>query len=100
MINAYVCLFGTKPKTLYHSPLEKGDHPEGDDSEFLLSDNIKKYQSLIGAMQWAISLGRLDITSAVMTLSSFRVAPHQGHMSHVQRIYGYLTQFKNAAIWI
>ena len=29
------------------SPLEQGDHPELDDSEELLDDDIKKYQSLI-----------------------------------------------------
>ena len=30
MSDIYLRLFGTKPKTLYTSPLEKGDHPELD----------------------------------------------------------------------
>jgi hypothetical protein len=41
--------------------LESNEHPEIDSSEFLGEDNIQKYQSLIGAMQWAISIGRFDI---------------------------------------
>jgi hypothetical protein len=40
--------------------LESNDHPEIDSSEFLGEDDIQKYQSLIGAMQWAISIGCLD----------------------------------------
>ena len=74
MMEGYVKMFGTKPKE-YDSPLEKGDHLELDDSEELDQEDVKKYQSLIGSMQWAVSLGRIDITTAVMTMSSFRVAP-------------------------
>ena len=46
--------------------------------ELLESDDVSKYQSLIGAMQWAITLGWIDITTSVMTLSGFRTAPRQG----------------------
>ena len=71
-----------------------------DTSDFLDSEDIQIYQSLIGAMQWAVSLARFDIATAVMTMSSFRVAPRIGHLTHVKRIYGYLSQFKDAAIRI
>jgi hypothetical protein len=40
MVEQYERFFGTKPKE-YTSPLEKGDHPEIDTSEFLDSDGIK-----------------------------------------------------------
>ena len=43
------------------SQLEKGNHPEFDASEELDSEGIKKYQSLIGALQWVGTLGRLDM---------------------------------------
>jgi hypothetical protein len=46
-------------------------------------------------MQWAISIGRWDIQSAVMTLSSFRAKPRQGHLDQIQRIYGFLCQFRH-----
>jgi hypothetical protein len=98
MIASYQQFFGTKPRTVYSSPLEKGDHPEMDTSEFLDATGIEQYQSLIGAMQWAISIGRIDITMAVMTLSSFRAIPRHGHMDRVRRVYGYLSKMKDAAI--
>ena len=60
----------------------------------------KQYQSLIGALQWTISLGRLDITTAVMSLSSFRSSPRKGHMERVTRIYGYLSKMRHATIRI
>ena len=100
MIDTYVQLFGTKPSMKVLSPLEKGDHPEIDESDFLDDVETQKYQSLIGAMQWAISIGRLDIAMAVMTLSSFRVQPRQGHMDRVKRIYGYLAKMKEAEICV
>jgi hypothetical protein len=31
-------------------------------------------------MQWAVSIGRLDIATAVMSLSSFRAMPRRGHL--------------------
>jgi hypothetical protein len=55
-------------------------HPEIDSSKFLGEDDIQKYQSLIGAMQWAISIGHFDIAVHVMTMSSFRASPRHGHL--------------------
>jgi hypothetical protein len=49
---------------------------------------------LVGAMQWAISIGRWDIQSAVMTLSSFRAQPRQGHLDQIKRIHGFLCRFR------
>ena len=95
----YKSLFGTSPKQA-SSPLEKNDHPELDTSEELDVDGIKKYQSLIGALQWAVSIGRMDITTAVMSMSSFRVAPRKGHLERIKRIYGYLCKMKHTSIRI
>ena len=50
------------------SPIEPGDHPELDNSNLLDVEGIQKYQSIIGSLQWAISLGRFDIATAVMML--------------------------------
>ena len=97
MIDSYYQMFGVKPKP-YVSPLEKGDHPELDTSDELNEEGIKKYQSLIGALQWAVTVGRIDITTAVMTMSSFCVAPRVGHLDRLRRIYGYLSKMKNAVI--
>ena len=67
-------MYGSKPRD-YTSPHEKGDHPEVDLSEELDEEGIKRYQTMIGCLQWAISLGRFDIMTAVMTMSRFRAAP-------------------------
>ena len=93
----YTRMFGCSPKPVT-SPLEQNDHPELDDSPELTGDDITKYQSLIGALQWAVTLARIDLTTAVMTMSSFRVAPRQGHLDRVKRIYGYLCKMKHATI--
>ena len=98
MTDSYFQMFGSKPKQTYTSPLEKGDHPELDESELLDDEGIAKYQSLVGSMQWAVSIGRLDITTAVMTLSGFRVAPRQGHLERAKRVYGYLSRMKHGII--
>jgi hypothetical protein len=98
MVDNYERLFGSKPTANVRSPLEKGDHPEVDTTEYLDADGIKVYQSLIGALQWAVSIGRLDITTAVMTMSGFRVAPRKGHLERLKRIYAYLAKFCHATI--
>jgi len=79
MIDTYFQMFGQKPKEVT-APLDPGDHPELDTSPELDEDGCKKYQSMIGSLQWAISLGRFDIATAVMTMSSFRAAPREGHL--------------------
>ena len=40
------------------------------------------------------------MTTAVMTMSSFRVAPRKGHLERLKRIYGYLAKMKFGTIRI
>ena len=100
MMDAHTRMFGGPPKQNVQSPIEKGDHPELDTSELLEPDDVSKYQSLIGSLQWAITIGRFDIATAVMTLSSFRAAPRKGHMERVKRIFGYLAKMDRACLRI
>ena len=97
LMGQFESMFGCKPRE-YTSPLEKGDHPEIDDTEELNEEGIKKYQTMIGCLQWAVSLGRFDIQTATMTMSRFRVAPCQGNLERLKRMYGYLKTFSSAAI--
>jgi hypothetical protein len=80
MVDAYLRMFGSKPTTKVTSPLKKNDHPELDDTELLNDHGIAKFQSIIGQCQWAVSLGRFDIATAVMTMSSYLIAPRVGHL--------------------
>jgi hypothetical protein len=100
MVDNYKRLFGESPSHHSQSPLESNDHPEIDSSEFLGEDDIQKYQSLIGAMQWAISIGHFDIAVHVMTMSSFRASPRRGHLERVKCMVGYLSNFRFAELCI
>jgi hypothetical protein len=97
MMEQYKHMFQDQPK-LYVSPLDKGDHPELDSTPELSENGIKQYQSLIGSLQWLITLGRFDIATTVMSMSHFRVAPREGHLDRLKRMYGYVKKMKNGAI--
>ena len=64
-------MFNEKPRKS-RPPLEGGDHPELDTSELCDEHQTKHFQTLIGQLQWLISLGRFDIAVHVMSLSRFR----------------------------
>jgi hypothetical protein len=97
IMGQYENTFGCKPRD-YTSPLEKGDHPEVDCSEELDKEGIKRYHTMIGCLQWEVSIGRFDIQTATMTMSHFFSAPRQGHVDRLKRIYGYLKKFSSDAI--
>src|SRR5687768_17887125 len=98
LVASYEKMFGEKLSAKMYSPMEKGDHPELDDSELLDTTGIQQYQSLVGSLQWAISLGRFDIATAVMSMSSFRALPRRGHLNRLKRICGYPVKMKSATL--
>jgi hypothetical protein len=51
-------------------------------------------------MQWAVSIGRLDIETDVMSLSSFCAMPRRGHLERAKQIYGYLRKMREARILV
>jgi hypothetical protein len=89
--------FGIKPKE-YASLLEKGDPPELDISELCTTEQIAQYQSMIGSLQWIVTMGRFDVHTAVMTMSGFRIAPRIGHLERLWRIYGYTSKMRFVSI--
>ena len=68
MIEGYTTMFGRKHKQNVTSPLERGDHPELDNSDYLDFDGIAIYKFMIGLLQWVVSLGQSDIQTATMTI--------------------------------
>jgi hypothetical protein len=87
-------MFGSKPKE-YTSPMKNGDVPEVDLSEELDEQGINNYQKMIGCLQWAVSMGIIDVQTATMTMSRF---PRVGHLERLKRMYGHLKKFSTAAI--
>jgi hypothetical protein len=98
MIQGYEQRFGSMPKRNAYSLLEKGDHPELDTLELCDPIDVEKYQSLVGSLQWAVSLGRIDVTTAVMTLSSFCAVPRKGHLKRAKQVGSYVACFKESTI--
>jgi hypothetical protein len=89
MVANYEVMFKEKPLR-YSSPMILKDHPELDLTPELDENGIKQYQSLIGALQWLVTLGQFDILIAVTTMSGYHIAPRQGHLEHLKQIIGYV----------
>jgi hypothetical protein len=80
------------------TPLPEGCHPELDDSTLLTDVGIRKFQMLIGMAQWACTIGRLDISFAVSSLSRFSASPREHHMELALHLFGYLKKNPNRRI--
>ena len=84
----------------YKTPMDCNYHPEQDDSPLLDTEHIKRYQSMVGSLNWAISIGRFDIQYATTTMARYSHAPRQGHLKAVIRILGYLKRFNKGKLVI
>ena len=97
MLNNYERQFGSMPAKK-NAPMTDSDHPELDTSDLLDEQGKSLYMSMVGAMQWAVTLGRIDIAYATMVMSRFRVEPRIGHMERLKYLYGYLRRHPDAKI--
>ena len=84
----------------YKSPMNNNYHPELDDSPFLDPLRASQYRSLIGSANWCITLGRFDIHFATSTFSRYNLAPREGHLDAMKRVFGYLKQYQKGRIII
>ena len=96
--DTYKRLFNEDLPKGYKTPLDKNDHPELDTSEILERDMAAKYLTMMGQLQWLVTLGRFDIHDQVATMPRLRTAPKQGHMDRLKRIYSYAIRTKDYAI--
>ena len=72
--------------------------PELDETPELGPNGVEQYQSLLGAVQWTVTLSRIDVAHAVMSLGRFRASPRQGHLDRLRRLIGYMKKHSNCAI--
>ena len=56
-----------------------------------------KYVTMVGQLQWLVTLGRFDLHAQVATMARFRAAPSQGHMDRLKRIYAHATRTEDYA---
>jgi hypothetical protein len=97
-ISNFERIMGFKPPKKVRIPKDPKDHPELDETDFLDEKGKKVYMSLMGMLQWAVTLGRIDIHEAVMTMSRFRTQPRKGHLERLVKIFGYLNYYKSCSI--
>ena len=69
-------------------------HPKLHKTPYLCPENISKYRSVIGSLNWILTLGCFDIAYALLSMARYNMAPREGHMEAVKRILGYLA-FRN-----
>ena len=84
----------------YTTPFHEEYHPELDETPLIPPEKISLYQSLLGSANWIITLGRFDISYATNTLSRYSMAPREGHMHAMQRVFGYLRVLPKGKILI
>ena len=94
MVDCHYNMLDANPKLNLSSPLQNCGHPEIDTFEHLNSDSVQHYQSLVGIIQYHVSLGRLDTNYAVMNLASFRAESRQGYLDHCKIVTSHLSNFK------
>jgi len=82
------------------TPMDPEYHPKLDESRLLCPDDISKYRSVIGSLNWILTLGRFDIAYALSSMSRYNMAPREGHMEAVKRIMGYLLHRQQGQILI
>ena len=84
----------------YKTPMDKEYHPELDDSPLLNAEMHTRYRSMIGSLNWLITIGRFDVQFAVTALARYSHAPRSGHLNALLRVMGYVKKFKKAKILV
>ena len=83
---------------LCFSALVKNDHPKLNNTPLCSPDNVTKFQSLLGACQWMISLVYFNLAKPIMSLSHFHHCPHVSHLDSLKHLCGYICKFPHRAI--
>jgi hypothetical protein len=72
------------------TPLPVAYKPELEQSNELSLAMISRYLQLIGKLQWAVELGRIDIALETAIMSQYLASPREGHIEAVYHIFAYL----------
>ena len=82
-------MFGNLKKE--KTPLPREDcHPELDQSPLLDLDGHRKFQMILGMLQWMVTIGRPDLCNLVSCLNRFGACPREGHLDLAIRGMGYV----------
>ena len=92
-------IFGCLPKV--STPLPVTDtHPELDESPILGLEDHRRFQMLMGMLQWLVTISRPDLSCLVASLNRFSACARQKHLDLALRGFGYLKKLPNPQIAI
>jgi hypothetical protein len=83
---------------LQKMPMSDQYHPETDDTPLLDDRGVAIYRGMIRSANWAITLGHFDIQYTTQMMSRFSMAPREGHLDMMKRVFGYLKNFPKGKI--
>ena len=63
-----------------------------DDLDFLTRNNISKYRTMVGSLNWLITLGCYDIHYTTYTLACYMMISRVRHMHVILYVFAYLQQ--------
>ena len=73
-------------------------HPELDDSPLLGIYDHRKFQILLGMLQWMVTIGKPELCQVVSSLNCFGACPREGHLDLAVRCFGYVKTAINKKI--
>jgi hypothetical protein len=72
------------------TPLPSSHKPELDVTAELAAEAGSRCLQLIGALRWAVELGRIDVLCEVSVLSQHSASPRVGHLEAAHHVFGCL----------
>ena len=95
-VEQYLKKKGEKLVAKLPAPFKNNYRPKVDVSKKLNEDEASYYHSLIGVLRWIVGLGRVDINTKVLMMSSHLALPRVGHLEAVFRIFSHLMKKHNS----
>jgi len=85
----YRSVFYEEPKKA-KEPMRAKTFPELDESKLCGDDDQRRFQQILGALQWTITLCRFDICNAVLCLNAYQCNPRQNHLKLIRHVADYI----------
>jgi hypothetical protein len=74
--------------------------PELDVTTKLNKEDVAFYQELVGVLQWATEIGRVNILLEVALLSQYLANPREGHPEQLLHIFAFLRKHPKITLYL
>ena len=82
-----------------HIPIDD-IHPELDDSPLLGLNDYRKFQMLLGMLQWMVTVGKPGLSATVASLNCFVTCTREHHLQLAAQVFGYVKTVLHTKITI